>query len=100
QSKPGQSHLLPESLLLELRRKWQGLSGSTDTFDQHTELLGMVQSALKLLGKNSQQLLENDLPSLFLARLSVEELPQLVEQGGRLRGLGAQWLSGKESPEL
>ncbi|WP_417441276.1 bacteriohemerythrin [Idiomarina sp.] len=100
QSKPGQSHLLPESLLLELRRKWQSLSGSTDTFHQHTELLGKVQSALKLLGKNSQQLLENDLPSLFLARLSVEELPELVEQGGRLRGLGAQWLSGKESPEL
>lgn len=51
QSKFGQSHLLPESLLLELRRNWQSLSGSTDTFHQHTELLEKVKSALKLLGK-------------------------------------------------
>jgi len=86
--------------LSQLRRQWQSLNGSTGQFKQHTQLLKDLQSLLAKLSAGSQQLLENELASLLLARLAVEELPQLVEQSGRLRGLGAQWLNGQESKEL
>ncbi|MDV6316359.1 bacteriohemerythrin [Idiomarina sp. HP20-50] len=86
--------------IAQLSREWQQLNGSTGQFKRHSELLNYTKSLLKKLSTHSQQLLESDLASLYLARLAVEELPQLVEYSGRLRGLGAQWLSGQGSAEL
>lgn len=92
--------LMSTQQLSRIQNDWRSLKNSTGEFDRHSALLEKVQSAFKTLSNASQQLLEDDLSSLLFARLAVEELPQLVEQSGRLRGLGARWLSGEESTAL
>lgn len=95
-----QHPIMSSRQLARIQNDWRSLKSSTGEFDRHSALLETVQSTFKTLSNASQQLLEDDLSSLLFARLAVEELPQLVEQSGRLRGLGAQWLSGAESNAL
>ncbi|MTJ01670.1 bacteriohemerythrin [Idiomarina piscisalsi] len=84
---------LSESRVIAFKRSWQQLKGSTGKFDSHSQLIAQLHQALKQLSTDAKLLLEDDLVSLQLARLSTESLPQLVELSGQLRGLGAQWLN-------
>ncbi|SDG15874.1 bacteriohemerythrin [Idiomarina zobellii] len=84
---------LSENRVSAFKRSWQQLKGSTGQFDSHSQLIAQLHQALKQLSTDAKLLLEDDLVSLQLARLSTESLPQLVELSGQLRGLGAQWLN-------
>ena len=88
---------LSESRVSAFKRSWQQLKGSTGKFDSHSQLIAQLHQALKQLSTDAKLLLEDDLVSLQLARLSTESLPQLVELSGQLRGLGAQWLNSANS---
>ncbi len=84
---------LSEKRVSAFKRSWQPLKGSTGKFEQHSQFIAQLYQALKQLSTDAKLLLEDDLVSLQLARLSTESLPQLVELSGQLRGLGAQWLN-------
>ncbi len=88
---------LSENRVSAFKRSWQQLKGSTGKFDSHSQLIAQLHQALKQLSTDAKLLLEDDLVSLQLARLSTESLPQLVELSGQLRGLGAQWLNSANS---
>lgn len=84
---------LADSRVGSFQSSWRQLKGSTGKFAQHSQFIAQLHRALTTLSTDAKLLLENDLVSLQLARLSTESLPQLVELSGQLRGLGAQWLS-------
>lgn len=97
-SQNGQSYgalLQATGRLHSIRLKWDVLKGKTlgvsaqNSFEEHTQLINTVNDLILHVGDQSNLILDPDLDSYYLMNASVVQLPSLLEQVGRLRGLSA-----------
>ena len=86
---------LPADQLQTLEQAWREARNRPE-FDRFSGLIGLIQTQLGYLARHSNQLLEDQLDALYVAMLSTDELPQVIELTAQLRGLGAAWLNGRQ----
>jgi twitching motility protein PilJ len=81
--------------LQTLSRHWQevkrrGLeSKPTESFEQHTQLIGEITDLLQHVADSSNLILDPDLDTYYLMDTAVNKLPETVEHLGKLRDLGS-----------
>ena len=86
---------LPADQLQTLEQAWREARNRPE-FDRFSGLIRLIQAQLGYLARHSNQLLEDQLDALYVAMLSTDELPQVIELTAQLRGLGAAWLNGRQ----
>lgn len=89
-------HGLPQSYEKwnSLKKEWEVLLSSyeglkaTESFDRHSDLVSLAKELIVLSADESSLSLDNEINSYYLMKMTVEELPQLIESAAVFRGQG------------
>ncbi|MEC2345425.1 nitrate- and nitrite sensing domain-containing protein [Paenibacillus barengoltzii] len=102
-------HGLPQSYEKwnSLKKEWEVLLNSyeglkaTESFDRHSDLVSLAKELIVLSADESSLSLDNEINSYYLMKMTVEELPQLIESAAVFRGQGNGVLvTGKLSNDM
>ena len=77
-----------------IRRSYESLAAS-DSFDRHSQLVKQIEELIVSSADESGLSLDNEINSFYMVKLTVEELPALIEGSAVIRGRGNGVLASK-----
>ena len=73
---------------------------ASESFERHTQLVGQVEELIKTAADESGLSLDSEIDTYYMIRLTVEELPELIEGTAVIRGRGNGVLAAKSLTDV